>query len=147
MGQESTPFYESEGGLCFECQPNCAKCCKISGRVEIADGDVVRMAEALNMSETEFRKRFVKVENGELLLEEKKGGPCVMLGENDQCMVYDVRPTQCRTYPFWDEILANDFTWLLEKDFCPGIDQGGKFSPPEIEQIRLGGGDASGYEA
>lgn len=139
------PFFIYEGGLRFSCQPGCAKCCKISGRVEIEERELVAMARHLGAGEQEFRKKYTKTSKGQLLLQERKGGPCVMLDENDRCRVYPVRPLQCRTYPFWDEILANDFTWLLEKNFCPGIDDGHFYSTSEIERVRRGEADAEGY--
>lgn len=37
-----------------------------------------------------------------------------------QCMIYDVRPKQCRTFPFWSRYRSK---WHLQEllDECPGI--------------------------
>ena len=139
-------FYDRENGLCFTCQAGCAACCKISGKVEISDQDVVRMAQHIGVEEHVFRQKYTRGNKKSLELEELETGPCVMLDANDRCSVYEVRPLQCRTYPFWDEVIANDFTWLLERDFCPGIDKGQRFSPEEIDNIRMGKNDVNGYE-
>lgn len=142
--QKPTPFYYNEDGLCFTCQRQCAACCKIPGRVEISEEDAVRMAAHLGMKADAFHRKYTRVKN-RLLLKERDDGSCVMLGKDDKCMVYPVRPRQCSSYPFWDEILANDFTWLLEKNMCPGIDVGKKYSPEEIDAIRIDKAKTEGY--
>lgn len=142
--QAPEPFYYREDGLCFSCQPNCAACCKIPGRVEITDEDAARMAKHIGVKTDVFHKKYTRIKD-QLLLKEREDGSCVMLDKNDRCMVYAVRPPQCRTYPFWDEILANDFTWLLEKGFCPGIDVGKNYSPEEIDAIRKNQNQTEGY--
>jgi len=35
---------------------------------------------------------------------------CVFL-ENNQCSIYNARPVQCRTYPFWPSILVDEESW------------------------------------
>lgn len=144
--EQNVPFYAREGGLRFTCKPDCAACCKISGRVEIDAQEADRMATHLKIDEQSFRAQYTHSDKEQLLLREQPGGPCVLLGPDDRCRVYPVRPLQCRTYPFWDEVLANDFTWLLEKGFCPGIDAGRLYSPEEIVQICKGHRDANGYD-
>ncbi|MFQ5632044.1 MAG: YkgJ family cysteine cluster protein [bacterium] len=138
-------FYYREGGLRFSCKPQCAACCKITGRVEITENDISQMATHLGIAADKFRQQYTKKDNEQLLLQERSDDSCVMLSTKDKCMVYPVRPLQCRTYPFWDEVLANDFTWLLEKGFCPGIDEGKRYSPQEIDEIRQDSNEAGGY--
>ncbi len=140
---EEVPFYQD--GLYFSCQQGCAACCKIPGRVEIDEQDIGRMAEALGMTHNRFAATYVRKVSGDLLLRERDDGACVMLGEDDRCMVHAVRPLQCRTYPFWDEVLANDFTWILEKDLCPGLDKGRWFSREEIDALRRGQAQTGGF--
>ena len=140
---EEVPFYQD--GLYFSCQQGCAACCKIPGRVEIDEQDIGRMAEALGMTHNRFAATYVRKVSGQLLLRERDDAACVMLGEDDRCMVHAVRPLQCRTYPFWDEVLANDFTWILEKDLCPGLDKGRWFSREEIDALRRGQAQTGGF--
>lgn len=35
--------------------------------------------------------------------------------------MYNFRPVQCRTYPFWTGILADESSWKSEAKHCPGI--------------------------
>jgi len=55
---------------------------------------------------------------------------CVFWGEGG-CEVYEDRPVQCSTYPFWASILASEDSWTEESRWCPGIGRGGEFFPRE----------------
>jgi len=45
---------------------------------------------------------------------------CIFLDGN-KCSVYNVRPTQCRTYPFWPQYLLGKAEWRAESIQCEGI--------------------------
>jgi Fe-S-cluster containining protein len=50
------------------------------------------------------------------------------------CSVYDVRPLQCRTWPFWDGLLSSKKAWDEAGKRCHGINQGSrKFTRGQIE--------------
>jgi Fe-S-cluster containining protein len=51
-------------------------------------------------------------------------GRCIFLDEQMRCRIYKVRPLQCRTYPFWPELM-NPKAWRAERNRCEGIGQGG----------------------
>lgn len=53
-----------------------------------------------------------------------KKGHCMLLNEDGKCSVYHVRPIQCRTYPFWPEILISEEKWNSEVNRCEGINRG-----------------------
>ncbi|MDQ7051411.1 MAG: YkgJ family cysteine cluster protein [candidate division KSB1 bacterium] len=136
-------FYEQ--GLKFLCQPGCAACCKIPGHVQLSPEDAANMARLLGMPENEFIASYVKQSDKSWRLAERPDGACVMLDEQDRCRVHAARPKQCRSYPFWPEILANEFTWILEKGTCPGLDVGEYFSRDRIERILKGEEEAGGF--
>ncbi|MDP6388243.1 MAG: YkgJ family cysteine cluster protein, partial [Candidatus Pacebacteria bacterium] len=55
--------------------------------------------------------------------------------KDGQCIVYDARPTQCRTWPFWPDNM-NPSTWKKEiESYCPGIGKGKLYSTEEIDVI------------
>lgn len=55
--------------------------------------------------------------------------------KNKKCSVYQARPTQCRTWPFWSDNF-NAKTWKKEIiNLCPGIGKGKLYSKDEVEQI------------
>lgn len=45
---------------------------------------------------------------------------CVFL-ENNKCSIYDTRPTQCATYPWWPQNLMGKSEWRGESFRCEGI--------------------------
>ncbi|MHB0896503.1 MAG: YkgJ family cysteine cluster protein [Spirochaetales bacterium] len=128
-------------GLRFECA-QCSFCCTGSpGRVWLSHVDIEGLCAFLGLAFEDFAERFcvfVEVEGGRALsLIEKKGYDCVFL-ENGKCSVYRARPIQCRTYPFWEEILKSEKSWNEEAAYCPGIGKGA-IVPPEriIESLIL----------
>ncbi|KAA3613708.1 MAG: YkgJ family cysteine cluster protein [Calditrichaeota bacterium] len=139
------PFYSK--GLKFACQEGCAACCKIPGWVGIKDEDAEKMAEILGIKLNRFLAKYTHRKDGKLRLNERHDHACAMLSkDNTYCLVHEARPSQCRTYPFWDEILVNEFIWILEKRACPGIDQGRIYSADEIRKINRDEQQAEGYQ-
>jgi Fe-S-cluster containining protein len=119
-------------GLRFECT-HCGKCCGgAPGFVWVTAQDIARFAERLNMREDEIRKRYVRRVWGRLSLTEKSNGDCIML-EEKRCRVYDVRPVQCVTFPFWRQNLRTKDDWDRLADECPGINAGPLISFEAIE--------------
>ena len=57
-----------------------------------------------------------------MCLKRKDDGACTFLNPIGQCSIYDVRPIQCRTYPFWPSILKNKQTWEEEAVLPDDID-------------------------
>ncbi len=74
----------------------CANCCKtVSPRFRKAD--IRRIAERLNMKPGEFQATHLLAdEYGDLFL---KSLPCPLLGADNRCTIYDVRPRDCAEYP------------------------------------------------
>ena len=53
------------------------------------------------------------------------------------CSLYEARPTQCRTWPFWPELLESEKTWNDAKfgsDGCPGLGKGKTVSLLSIQK-------------
>jgi len=46
-----------------------------------------------------------------------------------------VRPTQCRTYPFWPENVKSADAWHALEPDCPGLNRGRLFTPAEIDAL------------
>ena len=59
-----------------------------------------------------------------------------LLAWNGQgCGIYDVRPKQCRDYPFWPEVMKSVFSWVKEAQRCPGINDGEINPAPKISEL------------
>jgi uncharacterized protein len=46
--------------------------------------------------------------------------------------VYEARPRQCRTWPFWETTTKTEQAWALTAEGCPGCNQGELIPSEEI---------------
>ena len=112
-------------GLRFSCT-RCSACCRHEpGYVFLSKNDLKLLAEALKMNYNDIVEnycRWVSSPDGEkqLSLREKPGFDCIFW--QDGCTVYNARPLQCRTFPFWKSTLSSKKAW--ENQICPGIGNG-----------------------
>lgn len=117
----------------FECQPDCSNCCKLSnGYVFLTETEAMYIANYLEISEKEFLQHFTRIIDEQLCLVDGENEHCVFL-ENHRCNIYDIRPIQCQTYPFWPENLKSKSRWQITQDECPGIGKGRHYSDREID--------------
>ncbi|MBM3132384.1 MAG: YkgJ family cysteine cluster protein, partial [Chloroflexi bacterium] len=66
-------------------------------------------------------------------LGERANDDCIFFNRDHGCVVYEVRPGQCRTRPFWRSILISPEGWASASRGCPGMNQGQAHSIGEIE--------------
>ncbi len=111
--------------LQFACQKGCTKCCTRRGSVYLSESDLTRAAEYLGMTAAEFESRYVIRYRHVLRLRRPPDGAdqCQFLSAGG-CSIHPVKPTQCRTYPFWPSLIESRSVWNLEGKFCPGINKG-----------------------
>ena len=62
--------------------------------------------------------------SGAFVVSVEEGGSCPFLSQG-RCTVHEIRPEQCRTYPFWPETLASRGAWEVEKRHCEGMTNNG----------------------
>ena len=128
-------------GLRFKCT-QCGNCCSGGpGYVWVTETDIARIAGFLGMAVTAFTAKYVRAVGGALALTEKADYDCIFLQRADgksMCGVYPVRPTQCRTWPFWTGNLKSVEAWTRASQRCPGMcdADGRKYSLEEIEERR-----------
>lgn len=134
-GGKKEVFYEQ--GLRFECQGS-GKCCTSHGEfgfVYLTVEDRERFAKFLGLSVDAFVKKYCDRTNGVYHLKEEKGRPDCLFLKNKACTVYEARPNQCRTWPFWPEVM-NAKAWKTEvESFCPGVGKGRLWTKSEIEEV------------
>ncbi len=117
-------------GVCFECT-QCGQCCTgAPGHVWVNDEEVDRLAALLGLARGVFLRRYTRLVGRRRSLKERPDGSCVFF--KDRCTVYEARPGQCRTYPFWFENLRSRAAWEQTKEECPGIGRGRRFTKEEI---------------
>lgn len=129
------PWYQD--GLRFTCT-QCGRCCSgAPGYVWIDQPEVLAMAAAMNMDEATFRDKFVRRVGSRESLIEYSDGDCIFLDPQTRgCMVYEARPVQCRTWPFWDSNLETQSDWKRTCEVCPGAGEGKLYSLTQIEAAR-----------
>lgn len=148
------PWYKD--GLRFTCT-QCGNCCTGGpGFVWISRTEILRLAEHLNISPADVVERYCRKISGRWSLKESRNPAtgaydCIFLKEipakidssgnlispaHRGCEIYPVRPLQCRTWPFWPEVVASPETWKRAGRNCPGIDQGRTFDRQHIEATR-----------
>lgn len=88
----------------------------------LTEGDVERAAEYVGMSAGEFERRHVyRTKNLRRL--RIPTGRCPFLKE-DGCSIHPAKPTQCRLFPFWPELVESRKNWQQIGRYCPGIGTG-----------------------
>jgi Fe-S-cluster containining protein len=114
-------------GLRFSCT-RCSACCRFDpGYVFLSKEDAEGLAAFLKIAYTDFVEKYCRwIPYGggisRLSLKETSNYDCVFWKEG--CSVYDARPLQCRTFPFWPGNLVSEKTWAKVAASCPGMDRG-----------------------
>lgn len=104
---------------CKECGGRC--CIGESGYIFLNINEIKGIAKFLNMEIEAFTMKYIRKIGDRYSLIEKEhtsGKACIFFDDVKQCSIYDVRPQQCRTFPFWDSFRNNINGACRE---CPGV--------------------------
>lgn len=74
----------------------CANCCKTTGPL-LLNKDIDRLAKELKMRPAVFADQYLRMDEDKDYV--FKSMPCVFLGQDHYCKVYEARPNACREYP------------------------------------------------
>ena len=128
------------GGLHFSCL-GCGRCCRGEpGAIYYSKTEEMRMAYCLGISTGEFRRRYT-TDRWRLpsIGEKARGGECLFYSpDTSRCTIYPTRPLQCRTWPFWPELLSSRDNWEKAARGCPGMNWGKFHGAEEIETVLSG---------
>lgn len=106
---------------CHACDGNC--CRMESGYVWVKKTDIVRIANYTGIDADILVKNYlIKIGRRFSLKETQQGDeyPCIFFDmSSKRCLIYPVRPSQCRTFPFWEEFMGDEESSLPQG--CPGI--------------------------
>jgi hypothetical protein len=151
--QQTQPWYA--GGLKFTCT-QCGNCCTGGpGYVWISRVEIDRLAEHLKLTAEEVIAKYCRRLGSRYSLNERRNAQgnydCIFLKEakatvgegadavvhtRRTCQIYEVRPLQCRTWPFWDGLLQSPEEWERAGRRCPGMDKGKHYAREQIEALR-----------
>lgn len=116
--------------------------------------EIVRLANHLKISPEETVEKYCRKIDGQFSLKENRNArgeyDCVFLkeikpaggkrGEVVQskrvCGIYEVRPLQCRTWPFWTGNLSSKKAWENAGVRCHGINRGKLWTKEKMESLR-----------
>jgi len=78
----------------------CVNCCKTIHPL-LTETDIERIAEHIGMEKSVFRETYLELDEDR---EQKmKALPCLFLGADNRCAIYEVRPDDCAEYPHTDK--------------------------------------------
>lgn len=116
----------------FECQRGCTNCCTQSGHVYLTEEDIDRIAAHLELDRETFEKRYVYRTRQQARLTVPRAHSCHFLLP-DGCGIHEVKPLQCRVFPYWPENVTGRTAWKALRRYCPGVGVGPLV---EIEAVR-----------
>ena len=133
--KNKTPWYI--GGLHFQCS-QCGRCCSgpDEGYIWITKPEVELLAKHLDLTVEQLHQKYLtRIGNRTSIIEERRSKDCIFLTDGS-CRIYNFRPNQCRTWPFWPSNLESPYAWNYAAMTCPGVNQGRLYTFEEIEEIK-----------
>jgi len=80
------------------------------------------IAASMKMDIDPFLKEYIRLVGTKLSLQERLFEDeylcCFFDPVNNQCLIYELRPEQCQTFPFWERFIHKTQEIL---DECPGV--------------------------
>ena len=95
----------------------------MEGFVYLSESDLKRAAEFVNMRPKAFEKKYVYRTHHQMRFRKPPDKQCPFLVDGG-CSIHPAKPTQCRTFPFWPELVEKRAEWNRTARYCPGIGKG-----------------------
>jgi hypothetical protein len=133
MNVAEQPWYKN--GLRFTCT-GCGDCCTgAPGYVWVNKEEIARLAALVGEDVERFERKYVRQVGIRKSLVEFSNGDCVFFdNQTRKCNVYDARPRQCRTWPFWKSNVRTPEAWQGACEVCPGSGKGRLYQIEEIQR-------------
>ena len=112
--------YAFSPDACATCQGKC--CSGESGYIYVTKKEIESISKLLELDINIFVDDYLFKKGYKYSIKEIKfndSHECIFYDrESNGCTIYDARPTQCKTFPFWDYYKTRVDELKLE---CPGI--------------------------
>ena len=95
----------------------------MEGYVYLTEEDLKRASKFTRLTVRAFEAKYVYRTRHQMRFRKPADKQCPFL-ENHGCSIHPAKPTQCRTFPFWPEIVERRTTWNRTARYCPGIGKG-----------------------
>ena len=98
----------------------CGNCCKTTSPI-FTEKDIQRIAKHLRMKEILFMRKYLQRDEDDFWVLQQT--PCVFLGDDNYCFIYDVRPKACAEYPHTNRKKFIQLAALTIKntEICPAV--------------------------
>ena len=117
--KESFP-YAFDSSACSTCEARC--CTGESGYVYVTKNEIENISKLLNLSVNDFGVKYLFKKDYKYSIKENKFNDSYECAFYDRatngCKIYQARPNQCATFPFWDYFKSRVDEL---KEECPGI--------------------------
>ena len=119
INKEGYP-YAFNSDACSTCEGRC--CTGESGYIYVSKSEIFAIAELLNLSVNDFGVKYLFKKGYKYSIKEVIYDglyECVFYDrESNGCKIYEARPSQCITFPFWEyfKIHVDEL-----KEECPGV--------------------------
>jgi Fe-S-cluster containining protein len=122
-------------GLKFSCQRCGRCCCGAPGIIYFSPTEIDALVAHLQTTQQIQREDVLRTmmrpfKDSYTALDNFDDGHCIFF--NKGCTIYEVRPSQCRNFPFWRVNLQSRAEWDRISKICPGMNQGKLWTPEEI---------------
>jgi len=112
--------YAFNADACASCEGRC--CTGESGYIYVTKTEIQNISKLLNLSINDFGVKYLFKKDYKYSIKEVQHNgsfECIFYDrESNGCRIYEARPKQCITFPFWDYYKSR----VEElKDECPGI--------------------------
>ena len=112
--------YFFKSNACKSCG---GKCCRGGqGYIWLSLQELETMAAARGISAEAFARQYVRRSKGQLSLQERiingEHFCCLFDPVDRRCTMYENRPEQCRSFPFWEQFKED---WETLPHECPGV--------------------------
>ena len=101
--KENFPYSFNENA-CKECGGKC--CIGESGNIFASKEELENLRAYLALSKEEFFAKYLRKVGFRLSFKEVEfqgGYACIFFDQvKKECLIYELRPSQCRSFPFWD---------------------------------------------
>jgi len=122
--------------LCFECT-GCGECCTTREEyayVYLNDREVKQLARHLKLRVSVFKQRYTFIDEDGWRQLAFRADACIFLdSDTNKCCVYAARPIQCRTFPFWRDLVKRGHWTPQARLLCEGIGRGRDHPSERVE--------------
>ncbi len=115
-----------DNSACASCKGHC--CRGDQGYIWVTLDNIEAIAKARNVTVNELAENYIRRVGTRYSLQERYENKeylcCFLDAESGQCQIYNERPEQCRSYPYWPAYAEDTEQVVKLFEECPGVSLG-----------------------